>query len=293
MLSQLVLNIFVSGGLYALLAFSFSIILNAVKLLPFFLGALALFAAYVVYLFCEVLRVNFFLSVLAGLLITAILTVILNKALFKHFREKQSSEFVLLVAGLAVGIFIENLLLLLFGPDVKTISFPFVNENFEIFGGYVTFIQLVIALISFPFLVASVYFLYRSFFGVVLRALIDQPQMAEILGVNKELAFTLIFALTGFVTGLAGILYGLEYNLEPFVGVTLTVKAFISTIIGGKDVLPGAIIGGFILGLIENLATFYLPSSYKDGVAFVVMFLFLVFMPKGLFGFRLREELGG
>lgn len=117
--------------------------------------------------------------------------------------------------------------------------------------------------------------------------------MAQVLGLNVEKAFLIIFAVVGLIGGLSGILYGAEYNIEPFVGVTLTIKAFVATVIGGKDLVPAAILGGYLLGAIENLASFYVPSSFKEGVSFVTMFVFLLFKPKGLISLKLREETAG
>ncbi|MCX7953313.1 MAG: branched-chain amino acid ABC transporter permease [Deltaproteobacteria bacterium] len=189
MFSQLIVNSLVSGGLYATLGFGFSLILNAVKILPFFFGALGIISAYSLYWLLELGRFSFITCLLLSALVTICFTVSLNQFLFKVFRQKKASEFVMLVLGLAIGIFLENLLLMLFGPDVKTIPLPFENQNIQIFGAHVTFVQILIFAISLPLLVASVYLIYFTYLGIIVRSLIEEPQTAEILGVNKERAF--------------------------------------------------------------------------------------------------------
>lgn len=290
---QLFLNTLITGGLYALLGFGFSLTLNAVRILPFFFGGVSLIGAYMMHLLRDVYDLSIFVALLLSVCSTVIFNILLNNFLFRQFRQKKVSSFNMIVVGIAIGIFIENLLLLSFGPDVKTIPLPRFQASFEIFGGYITLIQLIIALASLPILGLSLYIFYKRFCGISLRALIDQPEMAQVLGLNAEKAFLLIFTVVGIIAGLSGILYGAEYNIEPFVGVSLTIKAFVATVIGGKDVVPAAILGGYLLGAIENLASFYLPSSFKEGISFVTMFIFLLFKPNGLVSLKLREETAG
>lgn len=292
LVSQIIVNSLITGGLYALVAFGFAIVYNTLKFIPFFYGALALWAGYFLFLFMQLgLPFSPSLFLAAGALI--VVTILLNSWLLRGFREKKASSVILLILGLALAIFLENLTLAVFGPDVKSISLPFENKIFNLLGATLTLTQSIIILISIPFLIFAFYLLYKTRYGLVIRALTTEPLMAEILGVDKEKTFLKVFAFTGFVAALVGMLYGIEYNLEPTAGTNLIIKGFTAAVIGGMTVLPASIFGGYLLGLIENLSVLFLPAAFKDGVTFIVLFLFLLLRPKGIFGRKTREEISG
>ncbi len=292
MAAQVLVNSLITGGLYALIAFGFVLIYNTLRMIPFFYGALALWGGYFLFFF-----ISHGLPFSVGLILAAaaliLATVLLNSWLLQGFREKKASSVVLLILGLALGTFMENLTLAAFGPEVKSISLPFENTIFTVAGATFTLTQLVIILSSVPFLIFSFYLLYRTRWGLIIRALTTEPLMAEILGVDRERTFRRVFAFTGLVAALVGMLYAIEYNLEPTAGTSLIVKAFTAVVIGGMNVLPAAIFGGYLLGVIENLSVLFLPAAFKDGVTFIILFLFLLLRPKGIFGRKSREEISG
>lgn len=292
MISQVIVNSLITGGLYALIAFGFVLIYNTLRMIPFFYGALALWAGYALFFFMQQ-GLPFSLSLILGAVFLILMTVTLNSWLLKGFRHKQASSFILLILGLALGIFLENIILAVFGPEVKSVVLPFENQIFTLLGATFTLTQLVIIFISVPFLLLAFYLLYRTRYGLIIRSLTTEPLMAEILGVNKEQTFLKIFIFTGFIAALVGMLYGIEYNLEPTAGSNLILKAFTAAVIGGMNVLPAAIFGGYFLGLVENLSVLFLPAAFKDGVTFIILFLFLLLRPKGIFGRRSREETSG
>lgn len=289
---QIITNSLITGGLYALIAFGFSLIYNTLKFVPFFYGALALWSGYFLYLFVN-LKIPFAVSVILSIISLIFLAVLLNSWLLKSFRNKKASSVIMLILGLALGVLFENMILAIFGPNVKSINLPFENKIFNLFGATFTIIQFLIMVISIPFLFFLFYILQKTRYGLIIRSLVSEPLMAEILGVNKEDIFRKVFISTGFIAAIVGILYGIEYNLEPTAGTSLMIKAFTAAIIGGLDFLPAAIFGGYLLGFVENFAVLFLPATFKEGVTFVVLFLFLLLRPKGIFGRKLREEISG
>lgn len=288
--TQVIVNSLITGGLYALIAFGFTLIYNTLKFIPFFYGALALWAGYFLYIFV-LAKIPFSISMILSILVLIFLTLILNSWLLKSFREKKASSVIMLILALALGILFENLLLAIFGPNVKLIPLPFKNRILNVFGSTLTITQMIIIFISVPFLIFSFYILYRSKYGLIIRALVSEPLMAEILGVNKENVFRQVFIFTGFIAAIVGILYGIEYNLEPTAGTNLVIKAFAASIIGSLEFLPAAIFGGFFLGFIENLSVLFLPAAFKNGITFIILFLFLLLKPKGIFGGKAKEKI--
>ena len=126
--------------------------------------------------------------------------------------------------------------------------------------------------------------------GKAMRALADNKDVAQVVGINPEKIYNYTFVIASVMAGVSGILIGLEQNLYPRMGILIIVKGFVSSVVGGLGSVPGAIIGGLFVGLAENLGIIYLPSSYKDVISFTVMLIFLLFRPQGILGVKMRDD---
>ena len=136
-------------------------------------------------------------------------------------------------------------------------------------------------------------FLKKTTLGKALRAVSDNKEIASTLGINTEKITMITFAIGSALAAVAGILIGIEQNLEPSMGFMAILKGFTAAIIGGLGNIQASVLGGFFLGIIENLGIWFLPSGYKDAIAFVILILFLLYRPYGLFGMKTREEIAG
>ena len=125
--------------------------------------------------------------------------------------------------------------------------------------------------------------------GKSMRALADNKDVAQVVGINPEKVYSYTFIIASFLAAIAGILIGLDQNLFPRLGFVFIVKGFISAVVGGINSVPGAIVGGFFIGLVENLGIWFLPSGYKDAISFTILLIFLIFRPQGILG---RKENG-
>jgi len=192
----------------------------------------------------------------------------------------------MLIASIALLILFESLILLFFGADVKTINLIKVEKGLEFFGAIITPLQIVIIITSVVLLVLLFIFMKRTKLGKAMRAVSDNKDVAEIVGISSKRIFAWSFIIGSAVAGVAGILIGLEQNLEPTMGTNLMIKGFTGAIIGGIGSVPGAILGSFLLGLAENFGIWFLPSGYKDAIAFVILFAFLLFRPQGILGIK-------
>jgi len=291
MLFQVLINSLVIGSIYALIAFGFSLLYNTFKFVPFFYGSFAILTAYLNYNLQT--KLNFYLSIFLSFILSLIIAYFLDILIFENFRKRKASQSIFLTISIALAILLENLILAIWGADVKMLSLPFENKIFSIYSFRITLIQIIIFLVTLAFLILSLILIYFTKFGLKIRALAENQEMAEILGINKKQIFLQVFFFTTLVAFLVSNFYAFEYNLEPTAGTKLIVKSFASSIIGGLDTIPSAFLGGYLLALIENFSIIYLPSSFKDGIAFLILFLFLLFRPKGIFGRQKREEIGG
>ena len=218
------------------------------------------------------------------LLFSCLVGLIVYRVVYLPLQKKKASNVILLIASLGLLILLENLVQLIFGADVKTINYLGIVKGLSIFGAIITPLQLVIIGVSIVLFVGLFYFMKKTKLGKDIRAVSDNRELAEVLGINYKRIASWSFVLGSLIAGIAGILIGLEQNLTPTMGTMLGIKGFTGAIIGGVASVPGSIIGSYLLGFAENYGIWFLPSGYKDAIAFVLLFLFLLFMPKGLFG---------
>lgn len=286
MFFQLLVNGLIAGAIYALIASGFSLIYSTNKFVHFAHGTVAILGGYILYWLCSLLGLNFFVAVLLAIVLTAFIGYLLNMFIYKPLRTKKSSSSILLIASVGILILLESLILILFGADVKTINFIQVNTGLSIAGALITPLQIVIIAVSAILFVFLYLFMNKTKIGKAMRAVSDNKDVAEVVGISSEKIYSWSFVIGSAIAGIAGILIALEQNLEPTMGTNLMVKGFAGAIIGGIGNVPGAIVGSLFLGLAENFGIWYLPSGYKDAIAFLILFIFLLFKPNGMFNVK-------
>lgn len=282
--AQLLANGIIAGSIYALVASGFSLIYSATRFVHFAHGTVAAAGAYILYTLFTLLGLHFYFAAVLTVLITGLLGVVFFRILYRPLMRRKSSNAILLIAGLGLMIFLENTLLLIFGADVKTLGFLRVSKGMDILGAIVTPLQLVIIITSVILLILLQLFVKKTLFGKKMLAVADNPELADMSGINAKHIQYAGFFIGSALAGVAGILIGLEQNIEPIMGTSLIVKGFTGAIIGGASSLPGSILGSYLLGLVENFGIWYLPSGYKDAIAFVLLLVFLLVRPQGILG---------
>jgi len=286
---QLILNGVIAGAVYALVAVGFSLIYSVTKFMHFAHGAVLAAGAYFMFLFSSILGLHPFLAIILSLITTCFLGLLMNWVVYKPLRQRKASSAVLLIASIALMILVNSLLLMFFGADVKTLPLARFNPIFDLVGVRITFIQLVIIGVSILLLIATWLLMKKTRLGKAMRAVADNRDIAQTVGVNPEKVYMLTFLIGSFLAAVAGILIGLEQNLFPQMGVSLVIKGFTGAVIGGVSIVHGSVLGSLLLGLVENIGIWYLPSGYKDAIAFVLLFVFLLFRPQGILGKRFER----
>lgn len=287
---QLLINGLIAGAIYALAASGFSLIYSVNKFIHFAHGTTIAFSAYMLYFFFSVLGLNFGFAVILAIISASLLGLLMNFFVFKQLRRKKTNSIILLIASFALLILLESLILILFGADVKTIGYIKVAKGMEVLGAIITPLQIVIIITSLILLFLLFIFMKKARLGKAMRAVSDNKDVAEIVGISSEKIYNWTFIIGSAIAGVAGILIGLEQNLDPTMGTSLMIKGFTGAIIGGIGSVPGAIFGSFLLGLAENFGIWFLPSGYKDAIAFILLFVFLLLKPKGILGIKRGSE---
>jgi branched-chain amino acid transport system permease protein len=214
----------------------------------------------------------------------------IDKTAYLPLRKKKSPGLVLLIASFGVFIFLQNLIALIFGNQILTIRTGPIKEGHTILGAVITDTQILILIVSIILMFLLWLFIAKTKFGKAIRAVSDNPVASSVVGINPNKIILIAFAIGSALAGAAGILISLETNIEPTMGFIAILKGIIASIIGGIGSIPGALLGGFLLGIVENLGIWHIQAGWKDSIAFAVLILFLLFRPGGIFNVKQEKE---
>lgn len=282
--TQLLVNGLIAGSIYALVACGFSLIYGTNRFMHFAHGSCVVAGAYLLYSFFSLLKFQFWAASLLTILFAGILGIVMYRLIYLPLQRKKASSVVLLIASIGILILAQNLIQMIYGADVKTISLFGTKVGYHLLGAFIKPLQIVLILISVLLFVGLYFFMKKTALGRDMRAVSDNPELASITGINPQRIADYSFFIGTCLAGVAGILIGLEQNLYPPMGIMLMVKGFSGAVIGSIASVPGSILGAYVLGLAENFGIWFLPSGYKDAIAFVLLFLFLLIKPEGLLG---------
>ena len=287
---QLVINSLIAGAIYSLIACGFSLIYSTNKFIHFAHGGVIVASSYIFYSLFSLLRLEFYLSCILAIILAGLLGYLINLIIYETFRKRKASNSILLIASLGVLILLESLMLIFFGANVQTIDYITNTQGLSFYGAIITPLQIIIIISSIILFIFFYFFMKNTRIGKAMRAVSDNAEVAEIVGISAKKIYAWSFVIGSMVAGVAAILISLEQNIEPSMGTGLMIKGFTAAVIGGLGSVPGAILGAFLLGFAENFGIWYLPSGYKDAIAFVLLFLFLLFRPNGILGIKYNNQ---
>lgn len=290
MIEQLILNGLISGSIYALIALGFTVIYRTVKFFHFAHGVVYTVGVYLAYTFMMTFGINPILSFFFASILTGVIGVSIDKLVYFPLRKQKASSLVFLVTSFGVFVFIQNLIQLVYGAQILTLRTCPVKEGRQIFGAIITDTQILILVVSCVLLVILWLFIQKTKLGKAMRAVSDDPIAASVVGIYPEKIIFISFAIGSILAGAAGILISLETNIEPTMGLNAILKGIIASIIGGIGSIPGAMLGGFLLGITENLGIMKIQAGWKDTIAFAILIVFLLLRPGGIFGIKTEKE---
>lgn len=277
------------GGLYALLAVGYALIYSVFDFTNFAFGAVMMVSAFAGY-FATEFGVGTLPAMLAAILAGVSLSVAVELTAYRPMRKKNASRLFLMISAMGVNIFVTNLFLCLFGANLRTLPTGFSSNTISLGNIQVGTIDLVALIVSLASLLILWLFLYKSRSGITVRASAIDMNTAGLMGINVNRVSMIVFIISGITAAIAGMFFGMKYTVYPAMG-SISNKAFIASVIGGLGSLPGAVLGGFILGVLETLVSGYISATYRDLFSFLVMILVLMFMPNGLMGIGNQDKL--
>ncbi|HHY39605.1 MAG TPA: branched-chain amino acid ABC transporter permease [Clostridia bacterium] len=286
-LVQLLINGLVAGSIYGIVAVGYSMVYSILRFVNFAHGYVAMIGMYLAYTFSVRMGMNFFLSAVSAILLSCLLGWSVERAAYRPLRR--SFYLAPLITSIGVSFLLEAIALLVWGADIRSYDIP-VREGLEVLGARITMVQIWIIAALLLSLMVLMWLLNRTILGVAIRATADDQDMARMLGVDADSIIVVVFLLGSAMAAVAGILLGLETNLQPTMGLVVTVKAFAAVILGGLGNIYGGLIGGLLIGFAENLGIWFIPAVWKDAIAYAILLVILLVKPSGLFGQRRESE---
>ncbi|MBE9573230.1 MAG: branched-chain amino acid ABC transporter permease [Proteobacteria bacterium] len=285
---QLLINSIIAGSIYSLVAIGYTMVYGVLKFINFAHGELAMVGAYITFVLFRLLGFPITLSISIAILSVAFLGILIEKIAYRPLRE--ASRLAPLITAIAVSIFLQSVVLLIFGAINKTLTTE-TSKGLIFLGAYITPIQIVIVATSILLMILLHLYLKHTRLGKAMRATSDDTTIASVVGIKVDRVISSVFGIGSALAAVAGILIAFETNLNPTMGFFIGLKAFAAAVVGGIGSVRGAMLGGFIIGFSENFGIWYfIPTGYKNSVAFIILVLVLLIRPSGLFGMKPEEE---
>lgn len=280
---QLVLNSIIAGAIYTLIALGFNLIYGTTKFFNLAHGVMTTVGGYAVFYFAKILGLNVYIAIILGVALAGLIGFGLDKFIYLPLRKRKASNMVFLVASLGAFTAIQATIAILFTSQFQTLSQNTDTQKlFEIFGGVITQTQLIIILSAILIMAGLLLLLYKTQFGKAVRAISDDEEVAQIVGINTDKIISYVFFIGSAVAGLAGILVGFDTGIEPIMGLSLLLKGVVASIVGGVGNIYGGVLGALLLGFVENFGIWKISGEWKDAIAFTLLIVFLLFKPQGI-----------
>jgi len=283
---QQIVSGFAIGSIYALVGLGFSLTVKALNAINFATGDIFMLGAYFGITFLLFLKLPFWFSILCTILVVSLIGIIFERVAYKPIYKaklgKAEHHVILIISTIGTGIFLQNAAMLIWGADALAFPKIFSKEPIKILGMILPLEYVWVVAIAIFFMLMLNFLLQKTKLGKGLRATAQDRETAVLMGVNLSLADSLTFGLSAALGAVGGILIGPISFATPTMGMTYGLKGFTAAVIGGMGSIRGAIIGGIVLGILENLVTGFISSTYKDVVAFTILILFLLIKPSGL-----------
>ena len=284
------LNGLTLGSTYALIALGYTMVYGIIQLINFAHGEIYMFGAFVGLFLVTVAGANIFVALIGAMAFCMVLGVLVEKIAYRPLRGK-SSRLSALISAIGVSIFLSTLMALIRGTNTTRYPDILTRHTYSIGSVEISSLQIIILLVAALLMVGLQLLIHKTKIGKAMRACSQDLEASSLMGINVNRVISATFAIGSSLAAAGGVLVGIYYNaVWPYMGMMAGLKAFAAAVLGGIGSIPGAMIGGLTLGVMEIMGVAYLSSSYKDAIAFAILILVLIIRPQGLFGKKLIKK---
>ena len=290
-LIQQIINGVSLGSIYALIALGYTMVYGIIKLINFAHGDIYMLGAYIGYFCMTNLNLSFLPSLIISMVLCTLIGIGIEKIAYKPLRN--ATRIAVLITAIGVSLFIQYGTMFFFFFCVRT--FPpmsgFITRPFQFCDVVINMQQIMIVAITIFLMIVLQFIVRKTRIGKSMRAVSLDSDAAQLMGINVNTTISFTFALGSALAGAAGIMVGVYYNsINPLMGTMPGLKAFVAAVFGGIGIIPGAMLGGYLIGIIEVLVSGYGNSMYRDAVVFGILILVLIIKPTGILGKNVREK---
>ncbi len=285
-LDQLI-NGIVLGSIYALMAIGYTMVWNVLRFINFAHGEVYMGGAFVS-LYLIILDVPIWIAYLGGVAAGALIGYFMEKLVYKKMRSAPKLN--LLIAAIGIAIFLQNLAQLIWGASPERLASPFLEKNISVGGMLINQHYVYIIIVTIIVMFSLELFINRTMMGKAVQAAAQNINATELMGINANKVISITFAIGSGVGALAGILVGPVFLVYPTMGVFAGLKGFTASVMGGMGNIPGAMVAGLLLGIVESFAAGFISSGYRDAVGMIILLVILLARPQGIFGKIVQEK---
>lgn len=278
-----------SACTFILVALSFSIIYKVTKFFHFAHAIVFTVGAYSTFLFNQIFAWPLYTSILLAVIITCLIGCTVEWLIYKPLRKKGAPSIVLLLASLGIYIVLQNVISMVFGDDTKSIRTWQVKEGIYVFSARITEVQIIIIVVSIVLVILFSGYLRIGKSGKAMRTVANDPELANISGIDSDKIILLSFTIGSALAGIAGILVSLDVDMTPTMGMNALLMGVVVMIIGGVGNIKGIVLGSLLLAFTQNFGVWYISSQWQDAIAFAILLVFLLFKPEGFYGKKIKK----
>ncbi|AWE09132.1 branched-chain amino acid ABC transporter permease [Lysinibacillus sp. 2017] len=277
------------GSIYALIALGYTMVYGIIKLINFAHGDVFMLGAFIGFYAIARWEMNVFLALILAMILCAVIGVIIERVAYKRLRS--ATRIAALITAIGVSLLIEYTVIFFRGPSPSVYPEVISKKNFEVFGAQISMQAILILSISIVLMLLLQFIVHKTKIGKAMRAVSHDADAARLMGINVDNTISATFAIGSALAGAAGVIFGIYYTrIDPLMGVMPGIKAFIAAVLGGIGIIPGAMVGGLLLGVVETVVSALGYSLWRDAAAFIILILILILRPAGIFGKNTREK---
>lgn len=278
------------GSVYALVAVGYTLVFGVLKFINFAHSSVVTVGAYVALGFVLTKFVPFPVAFGLSLVLSGLFSLATERYAFRPLRQKGAPRLNLLITSIGVALLVENFTVVFVSADFHPFPQVLPTTAIKLGGIMIPPADFLLVGMGLFLMFALSYFVNKTLTGLSIKAVALDRDAAALMGINTNRTISMTFFIAGLMASAAGVLIGMKFSVNPYLGGLFGLKSFAAAVVGGIGSVPGAYLGGYLIGFLETLGAAYVSSNYKDGIAFVLLVLVLLFRPTGLLGKSTREK---